>query len=413
MSNYALSRLERLYLQVETTYGIVPNSGGTATVADSNCCRFIRMSLNRNSALIPRPDKTGSRSQQIGQLGRRYAPGVDIEMSIAPNGVAGTAPDADPLFQGLFGQAGSALSGTATITGATNAGPIVITATAHGFSNEDAVFISGVTGNTAANGAWFITYLTTNTFSLIGSQGNGAYVSGGTASRVSYVYTLSDVTPIPSLSVWSFRQPSTIDQRVSQGTGIVEANFALGADVATARWSAEGQWINSSNQFSSEDTIGQGGLTAFPTEPSSPVTNGNFVVGFTGSVAVDGYNMATLRTANIRFQNAVELVRDTFGTYYSTGLMAGERAVGITFSLYEDDSTAYQTLITLAQNKTPVDIPLFMGTVSGTIFGILLKNVQIQDPTSGENLRFYEDFPEAMAHATTLSSLDEIKCVFI
>lgn len=69
---------------------------------------------------------------------------------------------------------------TKTITNATNASPIVVTVTSHGYATGDQAIISGVLGNTAANGNWTITVLTANTFSLDGSVGNGAYTSGGT-----------------------------------------------------------------------------------------------------------------------------------------------------------------------------------------------------------------------------------------
>lgn len=67
-----------------------------------------------------------------------------------------------------------------TITGATNASPIVVTITAHGYETGDQATISGVLGNTAANGNWTITVINANTFSLNGSTGNGSYTSGGT-----------------------------------------------------------------------------------------------------------------------------------------------------------------------------------------------------------------------------------------
>lgn len=70
-----------------------------------------------------------------------------------------------------------------TITAATNASPISITATAHGFSSNDWVVISGVVGNTAANGVFQITVVDANTFTLNGSTGNGAYTSGGIADK--------------------------------------------------------------------------------------------------------------------------------------------------------------------------------------------------------------------------------------
>lgn len=70
-----------------------------------------------------------------------------------------------------------------TITGATNATPIVITASGHGYSNGDLVEIASVGGNTAANGTWRVNVLTANTFELVGSVGSGGYTSGGTANR--------------------------------------------------------------------------------------------------------------------------------------------------------------------------------------------------------------------------------------
>lgn len=111
-------------------------------------------------------------------------------------------PDSSPAPRAMLGRFNNALSrgefydsdgawkplwslGAAkTITGATNATPIVITtSTNHGYVTNDSVRIFGVTGNTAANATWHITYISDTTFSLDGSVGNGAYVSGGTAEK--------------------------------------------------------------------------------------------------------------------------------------------------------------------------------------------------------------------------------------
>jgi hypothetical protein len=66
-----------------------------------------------------------------------------------------------------------------SVTGATNATPIVITSAAHGFEDDDIVTIHDVAGNTAANGTWKVANAATNTFELYGSVGNAAYTSGG------------------------------------------------------------------------------------------------------------------------------------------------------------------------------------------------------------------------------------------
>lgn len=74
------------------------------------------------------------------------------------------------------------------ITAATNATPIVVTSNGHGLQNGQAVTITDVGGNTAANGTFIVGGVTANTFNLYttatgtggaGVAGNGAYTSGG------------------------------------------------------------------------------------------------------------------------------------------------------------------------------------------------------------------------------------------
>src|SRR3990172_13323102 len=73
-----------------------------------------------------------------------------------------------------------------TITSTTGdaVSPIVVTSTAHGFTNGQEVNVVDVLGNTAANGTWVVANVAANTFELVGSTGNGAYISGGTATLV-------------------------------------------------------------------------------------------------------------------------------------------------------------------------------------------------------------------------------------
>lgn len=95
-------------------------------------------------------------------------------------------PDGLPTFR-VYGPAGLMANGTGTstkadtgtITAATNASPIVVTSAAHGLTTGTQVTISGVAGNTSANGNWVVTRISATQFSLNGSVGNGAYTSGG------------------------------------------------------------------------------------------------------------------------------------------------------------------------------------------------------------------------------------------
>src|SRR5574338_988572 len=66
------------------------------------------------------------------------------------------------------------------ITNATNATPIQITTSSpHGLATNQLVGISGVLGNTAANGQFIVTVLNSTQFTLNSSVGNGAYTGGG------------------------------------------------------------------------------------------------------------------------------------------------------------------------------------------------------------------------------------------
>lgn len=108
-------------------------------------------------------------------------------------------PDAAPTWR-LYGPNGIVANGsgsaasleTGSITGATNANPIVITSASHGLMAGMSVTIASVGGNTNANGTFIVASVTTSTFTLTGVAGNSAYTSGGTwKSTGLYRITLS------------------------------------------------------------------------------------------------------------------------------------------------------------------------------------------------------------------------------
>ncbi len=341
-SNYSLSRLERLYLQKQPTFGVIPggnlSSPTTASVAGGNACRFIRMRLTNETAVIVRPDKTGSRSQTAGIKGRTFGR-WSMEMSMVGNGSAGTAPDADPLLTALFGK-----------------DPTVV---------------------------------------------------GGT----SVTYSFAD--DIPMCSLWSFRQPSTLDQRVMHSAVVQEATFNLGQDGA-ATWSCQGEGaaLLTSNGFGSADATTKGGLSAFPTEPGSPTTNGGIIAGFTGLVQVESQTIAVIRTATVRVQTQNMLVKDTFGSYYPVLTEGGERTVQTAFSLYDSDDASTEAIKQASYDKVPVTITYQIGTVAGNIWTFSLNNIQLAAyELNDQQLRFTVDVAESRSYSTTLTSLDEMSLV--
>ena len=104
---------------------------------------------------------------------------------------------------------GMVLETGVTITAATVANPVEITATSHGFLDGDDVYISGVVGMTEVNGRFFtVANKTTHTFELSGIDGTGftAYSSAGTVARV---YTL--VTPWADTDLFRLKYTQSAD----------------------------------------------------------------------------------------------------------------------------------------------------------------------------------------------------------
>lgn len=108
-------------------------------------------------------------------------------------------PDAAPTWR-LYGATGVLAGGTGaatsfetgSVTGATNASPVVITSAGHGLSVGQSVTVSGVGGNTGANGTFAVSAVTSTTFTLSGSTGTGNYTTGGTWKTTGlYAVTLS------------------------------------------------------------------------------------------------------------------------------------------------------------------------------------------------------------------------------
>lgn len=119
---------------------------------------------------------------------RAVAPTVST--GVAPNGVNGIAgiqnlPNNSIAAGLLTSKAGAITNVNSSLTfpGIPQQfpiSPIVVTSAAHGLTTGTRVAISGVGGNTAANGTWVITKIDDDRFSLNGSTTNGVYTSGGT-----------------------------------------------------------------------------------------------------------------------------------------------------------------------------------------------------------------------------------------
>ena len=136
---------------------------------------------------------------------------------------------------------GQIVEASKTISGLTAANPGVVTATAHGYSNGDHVWINSVAGMTEVNGRRFtVANKTTNTFELSGinSSSYTAYSSSGTAEKVyeiSTSYTAAQVFDLQFTQsadtmyiVHSSHEPTKLTRSGHTSWTLAEVDFQIG-----------------------------------------------------------------------------------------------------------------------------------------------------------------------------------------
>jgi hypothetical protein len=134
--------------------------------------------------------------------------------------------------------------GHRAITGCTNTAPIVCTSsTAHGLATGDQVTVTGVGGNTNANGHWFVRVLNATQFVLAGSIGNGNFSGdfGGQASLMPLSVQAANfdawrlVEASPYRAGRAYVAPAGPPGYGTAGQGAATDNRDIGADTAQVR----------------------------------------------------------------------------------------------------------------------------------------------------------------------------------
>lgn len=214
-----------------------------------------------------------------------------------------------------------------TITNATAANPVVITANSHGFSNGDEIYIDNVGGMTQLNGRQFrVANKTTNTFELknlfnedLDGSAFSAYTSGGTATLI-----YEEPTPYAAADIFNLRFAQSADVMY-----IVHPSYPI----RTLTRSGHNNWTfatltitgspspninNATNQYPSVVTFFEQRLI-FANTNNNPQTlwmskNGDYTNFTTGSADDDAlvYTIAANQVNAIRYLSATRVL--TVGT---------------------------------------------------------------------------------------------------
>ncbi|HBG64843.1 MAG TPA: hypothetical protein DDX16_11540, partial [Candidatus Omnitrophica bacterium] len=138
---------------------------------------------------------------------------------------------------------------TKTVGASTDASPIQVTITGHGFVSGDLINIGGHGTNLAANGNWFITVIDANTITLNNSSGSGAGAgSGGVAIKAQYS-SINSIAPERTMVIKTTKADSgttnaAYGDDLSVGAGIFNATNVF--TIRSARTTA----INSNSTYS-------------------------------------------------------------------------------------------------------------------------------------------------------------------
>ena len=219
-------------------------------------------------------------------------------------------------------------AGVKAITNVTNATPMVVTCTGHGFATGDYVVIRGVLGNLAANNLWRIVVIDANSFSLrdyhdgsTNSVGSGAYTSGGVAvclgpsaagdnlddfdaCRVGTDQTLTSPTVTNGVA-------DAADSTWTSVTGASVEAVAIYKDTGVASTSRMAAFIDGRCivEIAAQTTMGAG-ATTFPVLPlPAALPNGTVLVFSNGKTMT----LASAAAAGARTISATGTNTDVFG----------------------------------------------------------------------------------------------------
>ncbi|HXS93183.1 MAG TPA: hypothetical protein VN736_01190 [Candidatus Limnocylindrales bacterium] len=232
-------------------------------------------------------------------------------------------------------------------------------------------------------------------------------------ASTSNTYSLSDNIITCALYHYRHAQNGTtaLTQQISMGSTVTQATFSLGSDIATLSANGRSIFVLDSDNWSAYTGVfsgAKGGLSAFPSEPSSPVFHGVPVVGFTGSLTTDSNSVAELKSMTIKVTTGNQIVDDTFGQYFGSGVQGDFRTIDVSLTLDDSDSAAMLDLKQKAFSFAPINIVAVCGTTAGNTWTFNLNQVQMVNPkfSPGPKGRMRLDFNASVAHGTTLSGLD-------
>lgn len=348
MSSYVSSNDERLYAALEGAYGQV------ASITAQNRIPLMKLGAKQAPVVTGRQDKTGSRTfPGLPNTIRRTAT-FQLSTLMTEWTNQTIAPSQGPLFQAALGATPLLYAG-GTVASVTSQTEIQFTA-AHGLSPGQAI--------TSGGEIRFVSAVQSSTTVFI----NAPFTATPTSVGPTMTYKLAD--QLGSVSLYDFWDPSTAVQRLVSGAAMDKMQVKVNADFQEFEFSGPAQDLLDGASFAS----GQGGLTTYPSEPSTAGFDYTIVPGHLGQVWMGSppNRFFTLTTGQLTLENNIALRLHEFGSDFPRRVTAGMRALTLNFSVFEQDDAQTQGLYQAARQRSPIGVMVQLGEQAGQLFGIYM-----------------------------------------
>lgn len=181
----------------------------------------------------------------------------------------------------------------------------------------------------------------------------------------------------------------SMEQRIAFDCVPAQLILELSESFPRLRASGAGRCVISQTLFGSLPANMKGGLGAWPTLPSTIVTNGAPPQNRQGVITIDGNDMgATFETATITFDTGKGMDGPGWGaggTAVTRGLTKRKRAVSVSISFTEDDSAGMLNMILKGFTGAYVPMTLQLGTVAGSRWLASFAALQFASPRRGSS----------------------------
>ena len=247
-------------------------------------------------------------------------------------------------------------------------------------------------------------------------------IFGAVSSGSPKTYAFTDSGYLPFSLIGFNLLSTTLTQRALWGCFVTRATFNFDGLFLTVDLDGFAGYVIDSTGFSSFPADGGlGGLTAFPTRPSTPTINGSPIPGFGNGYSLTLHSqtfLLSVRALSLTIETGFTPIDDVYDSPYLAQVVGGARRISIAVGDILDSD--YSTLTDLKQqadidttSATAISGTIVAGNSTGNTFTFNLKTIQpnafnLRD--NGNAVAF--ELPASFAHASTIGAVDDFTMAY-